>query len=214
MLFSSIVGYKATQHWYYSAFLKFQSQFDKGYAKRTDPKENYVSRFLSPAYLTFSVGMEYNNTPKNLQIYLSPVALEMTFVLDTSLSKQYSVVNRNGNISHVKYNFGPYAYIKYKKQWGNFSLETRLDVIYNLLNLKGSPFPKVDWITMLGYQFNKWLAISVKTELLYNPDHKFPVFETDGITPILLPDGTAKTAQKLQFMENIQLSFTYSLATK
>jgi hypothetical protein len=214
MLFSSIFGFKAAKHWYYSALLKFQSQFDKGYKDRKAAEENFSSRFLTPAYLTFSVGMEYNTTAQDLQIYLSPVALEMTFVLDTSLSKQYSVVNRKGDVSHFKYNFGPYAYIKYKKQWGNFSLETRLDVIYNLLNLKGSPFPKVDWVTMLGYSFNKWLAVSIKTEFLYNPDHKFPVFESDGITPVLLPDGNAKTAQKMQFMENIQLSFTYAIATK
>jgi hypothetical protein len=205
--FSSIIGYKASHNWFYSAFAKFQTQFAKGYQNKDDAADAYTSTFLTPAFLTFSIGMEYNTKDKSFQAYASPVALEMTFVRDTSLSAKYSALDKNGNPVHVKYNFGPYAYAKYKKTWGNFSLETRVDVIANLLTIAKKPSIKVDWITFLSYQLTKYFTLSLKTELLYNPDNLFDVLDSDGIV-------TGAKTRKVQFMEEFRLGFTYSIKSK
>jgi hypothetical protein len=131
----------------------------------------------------------------------------MTFIRDTSLSAKYSVLDKNGNPAHVKYNFGPYAYAKYKKTWGNFSLESRVDVIANLLTIAKQPSIKVDWITFLSYQLNKYFSISLKTELLYNPDNLFDVLDANKIP-------TGEKTRKVQFMEEVRIGFTYAIKSK
>ncbi|MFW6268411.1 MAG: DUF3078 domain-containing protein, partial [Marinilabiliaceae bacterium] len=56
--FVSKYGRDASENWLYTALLDFKTQFDKGYK---DPPENTIlsSRFLAPAYLLLSLGMDY-----------------------------------------------------------------------------------------------------------------------------------------------------------
>ena len=57
--FSSTYGYEMTKNLYLSALLNFNTQFAKGYDYKTDPR-TYISRFMSPAYLTTGLGLTWN----------------------------------------------------------------------------------------------------------------------------------------------------------
>lgn len=62
LYFSSTYGYGMTKSLYLSALLNFNTQFAKGYDYKTEPR-TYISRFMSPGYLTTGLGLTSN--PKN-----------------------------------------------------------------------------------------------------------------------------------------------------
>ncbi len=80
---NSILGKKATERWYYSAFLNFRTQFTKGYNYSRDDfgaehREEYTN-FLSPGYLMIGPGMLYKRD-ENFYFNLSPATSKFTFV--------------------------------------------------------------------------------------------------------------------------------------
>ncbi|WP_018474357.1 DUF3078 domain-containing protein [Echinicola pacifica] len=80
----SKVGYKLTQKWgaYFSG--NFLSQFANGYDFDTEPR-TLISSFMSPGYLTTSLGLEYNpNDEFNLRI--GPFSPRWTFVTNDEVS--------------------------------------------------------------------------------------------------------------------------------
>lgn len=81
-------GYKFSSKWSFIANVNFQTQFAKGYLYETTPDGSVVSKkqsaFLSPGYLTESIGFEYKPVDYFF-ITFAPGALRQTFVSDTSL---------------------------------------------------------------------------------------------------------------------------------
>lgn len=80
----SKVGYKLSKNWgtYFSA--NFLTQFADGYDYDEDPR-TLISGFMSPGYLTTSLGIEYKpNDEFNLRI--GPFSPRWTFVTDESIS--------------------------------------------------------------------------------------------------------------------------------
>ena len=57
LYFSSTYGYGMTKSLYLSALLNFNTQFAKGYDYKTEPR-TYISRFMSPGYLTTGPGIQ------------------------------------------------------------------------------------------------------------------------------------------------------------
>lgn len=79
--YTSKLGYKAGGDWYYTLQGIGQTQFTNGY-KTNDP--TVYSKFVNPAYLTVSLGMDYKKTKDNIDwtIFLGPVAYSLKFVAD------------------------------------------------------------------------------------------------------------------------------------
>lgn len=79
-----------SKNWYFFASLNFQSQFDKGfsYSKNAQGNEvpNLISRFMSPGYITESLGFEYKPN-KMFSTRIGTGTARQTFVLDTTLYK-------------------------------------------------------------------------------------------------------------------------------
>ena len=81
------VGLKLSRSWNFFASLNFESQFEKGYSFSTvDGRETrtLLSRFMSPGYLTESVGFEYKPA-KYFFLRIGTGTARQTFVLDTSI---------------------------------------------------------------------------------------------------------------------------------
>ncbi|MCG8412018.1 MAG: DUF3078 domain-containing protein [Bacteroidales bacterium] len=79
--FNSKFGKKAYGNWYYSALLNFKTQILKGF-DYTPEEDIPISEFLSPAYLVFSIGMDYKPN-KKFTVLVSPLTSKLTIVADT-----------------------------------------------------------------------------------------------------------------------------------
>lgn len=80
----SKVGYSVSEHWdaYFSA--NFLSQFANGYNYDEDPR-TLISGFMSPAYLTTSLGFEYKPN-EEFVLRIGPFSPRWTFVTDLSIA--------------------------------------------------------------------------------------------------------------------------------
>ncbi|RZL05938.1 MAG: DUF3078 domain-containing protein [Pedobacter sp.] len=77
-----------SKNWYFFGSLNFESQFDRGFTYTKDAQGNevatLVSRFMSPGYLTESLGFEYRPN-KFFSTRIGTGTARQTFVLDTDL---------------------------------------------------------------------------------------------------------------------------------
>ena len=77
-----------SKNWYFFGSVNFESQFDRGFAYSKDGKGNEIekllSKFMSPGYLTESVGFEYKPS-KFFSTRIGTGTARQTFVLDTAL---------------------------------------------------------------------------------------------------------------------------------
>ncbi|RZL32527.1 MAG: DUF3078 domain-containing protein [Pedobacter sp.] len=77
-----------SKNWYFFGSVNFESQFDKGFSYSKDAqgneKENLLSKFMSPGYLTESFGFEYKPS-KFFSTRIGTGTARQTFVLDTAL---------------------------------------------------------------------------------------------------------------------------------
>lgn len=77
-----------SKNWYFFGSINFESQFDKGFSYPKDAqgqeRENLLSKFMSPGYLTESIGFEYKPN-KFFSSRIGTGTARQTFVLDTAL---------------------------------------------------------------------------------------------------------------------------------
>ena len=193
MLFRS----QAFQDWYYSSLLNFRTQFFKGKEYVNDSTVNIVSEFLSPAYLVFSLGLDYKpNT--NLTILVSPLTSKLTIVADTlNFDQTRFGVGKN---EQVRKEIGAYVKVISKFNFrNNISLENKINFFTNYT--KNPQNVDVDWEMNLGVQLTDYIKMSVNTHFIYDDDVDIPVFE-NGIQV-----GTTKNAQ---FKELFGIGFMYN----
>lgn len=79
----SKVGYEINDKWNYFFAVNFLSQFAPGY-DFTEDEKMLISKFMNPAYLTTSLGVEYKPNDE-FSLRISPFAPRWTFVTDTDL---------------------------------------------------------------------------------------------------------------------------------
>jgi len=82
------VASQLSKHWFFFGSLTFESQFDKGYnyvtAADGSTQGLLISNFMSPGYLTESVGLEFKPT-KYFDLRFGTGTARQTFVLDTTI---------------------------------------------------------------------------------------------------------------------------------
>lgn len=189
MYFSSTYGYEMTKSLYLSALLNFNTQFAKGYDYKTDPR-TYISRFMSPGYLTTGLGITWN--PKSwLTATFSAISWRGTFVDSKILSAEgafgvdpdkhlYSEMGGNLKVE-MKYEF-----LK------NMSIYSRVDLFSNYLEEPQNV--DVRWDVQLNMTVNKWFSANITTNMIY-----------DDNTKIVQKDGSK--GPRLQFKESLGIGF-------
>jgi hypothetical protein len=77
-----------SKNWYFFGSLNFESQFDNGFAYSVDADnqehQTLISKFMSPGYLTESLGFEYKPS-KYFSTRIGTGTARQTFVLDTTV---------------------------------------------------------------------------------------------------------------------------------
>ena len=168
------VGYSAFKKWYYSGESNFRTQVARGY--KYPDKVNPISTFMAPAYLTFSIGMDYK-PDKKFSLFLSPLTSKTTFVNDTAL-----INPTHFGLEHGKkrlYEAG--AIVKLNWHYpiiDNIVYDTRAEIFNNYLY----PFQKFnfDWEQTLVMQVTQHISTRINTQVIYDYNVKFPITDSAG----------------------------------
>ncbi len=184
--FSSKYGMKGwNEKVSYSALLNFRSQFDYG---RVSPLEDtYISRFMSPGYVVFAIGLDYK--PKNaLSIFVSPVSGKATFVTDDSLAATAAFgvnqIKENGDFypgcrANSRVELGATVRVKYKDDiMENISLESQLELFSNYIDRPQNI--DIRWNNAIVARVNKFITVNLFTDLIYDHDIKIGRVLSDG----------------------------------
>ncbi len=187
--FSSTYGYEMTKNLYLSALLNFNTQFAKGYDYKTDPR-TYISRFMSPAYLTTGLGLTWN--PKNwVTATFSAISWRGTFVDSKILSDQGAFGVEPGE--HLFSEMGGNLKVEMKYEFlKNMTIYSRVDLFSNYL--EDPQNIDVRWDVQLNMTVNKWFSANISTNMIYDND-----------TKILQKDGSK--GPRLQFKESLGIGF-------
>lgn len=180
--FNSTFGYRkdTTSNWYHSAKFNFRTQFTDGYAYPN--KEISISEMFAPAYTFLGVGAEYNDKKKTMQLYLSPLTMKNTLVLNQRLADQgaYGVTKavydpvtkellRKGEKSRTELGFLIMTGFK-KEVFPNIKLDNRLSFYSDYINNFGNI--DVDWQMQWDFIVNKYIRATINTHLIYDDDIK------------------------------------------
>jgi len=192
--FNSKVGYATGGGWNYSGLVNFKSQFAPGYNYPRTPNDNYISKFLAPAYINIALGMDYKN--EYMSFFVSPVTGKFTIVNNDTLSARGEFGVDPGE--KFRSEFGASIRFGAKKEiLKNVTAATKLDLFSNYFNNPGNI--DVDWTFMLNLKVNEWLSANFLTQLVYDDDIK------------ILNSDNGKSAPMVQFMEmfGVGLSFKF-----
>lgn len=159
---NSILGKPLKDYWYFSGYLNFQTQFDRGY----DPKDEFrtISQFASPIFLQFGPGMLWKKHD-NLKVNFSPAATKFIFV--------HEKFTRNGKSFSVEQNetkrieFGASAYVYYRLTiLENITIENILGAYANYIeNTKNVDF---DYQLNIDLKVTKYITANVNYHALYD----------------------------------------------
>lgn len=187
------LGYTTDNKWYYTAMADFKSQFYKGY--NYPNKENYISKFMAPAYSNISIGLEYRPKDSFFSAYFSPAAGKLTFVNDDYLSDLGSFGVDPGD--KFKAEFGAYVKGTLEK---NIMENVKLLSDANFFTAYDDSFGNIDieWNVLISMKINKYLNASINTTLKYDDDVKY--INTEG----------EKKGPKVQFKEILGIGFGYN----
>lgn len=187
------LGYTTDNIWFYSGMADFKTQFYKGY--NYPDKENYISKFMAPAYSNVSVGMEYRPEGRFYSVYFSPVAGKFTFVRDYKLSALGAFGVDPGDKFRAE--LGAYMKAKAEKE---VMENVKIITDANFFTAYDNSFGNIDveWNLLISMKINKYLNASLTTSLKYDDDVKS--FNSDGV----------KEGPKVQFKEILGVGIGYN----
>lgn len=186
--FNSTFGYRkdTLSNWYHSAKFNFNTQFTNGY--KYPDTSTPISRPFAPAYTFLGVGADYFDKEKKFDVYISPLTLKNTLVLDQNLANQgafgvtKATYDSEGNLiskgEKSKTEFGFLVTNYYKKEvWKNITVENRLSLYSDYLHNFGNI--DVEWKLYFDLIVNQYVRANIGTHLIYDDDVK-TIEEIDG----------------------------------
>lgn len=179
--FNSTFGYRrdTISNWYHSAKFTFNTQFTDGYAYPNT--EIAISKPFAPAYTFLGVGAEYSNKEDQVNVYISPLTMKNTLVLDQRLANQGAfgvekavydendVLIREGKKSRTELGFLVTSHFK-REVFKNITFENRLSLYSDYLNHFGNI--DVDWQAQLDLVVNKYVKANIGIHIIYDDDIK------------------------------------------
>ena len=194
--FNSKYGRYAFKHWYYSALLNFKSQMAPGYSYPNDV--DVISRFLAPAYILASIGMDYKPNDY-FTMFISPITQKTTIVNDSKLNAVGAFGVDSGKV--IRSEYGAYARFQFQKDvFTNVNFKTKLELFSNYLNNPQNI--DVNWETLLSMKVNKYISATFSTTLIYDHDINIPVDKNnDGVVE--------KSGPRVQFREVLGVGLSY-----
>lgn len=163
------VSINFSKHWDFYGSLSFESQFDEGFTYSSNPtvSPTLISRFMSPGYLTESVGFEYKPV-KYFSTRFGTGTARQTFVLDTTIHRtveqNYGV--RIGNRLRNELAFQIVSNID-RDIAKNMNLKARY-LIFIPYNAPLKMTHRID--ATLTAKINRLINVTINGTLLYDPN--------------------------------------------
>jgi len=187
---STSYGYKASEKWLYNTTLSFRSQFANGYNYPNDSV--VISKFLAPAYILGTIGMEYK-PDANFSLIMAPASGRITIVTDDTLSSRGAFGVEPGK--KMRFGFGANVTIMLKGIiMENVDYSTSLQLFSNYLD---NP-QNIDilWELFLNMKINDFLSANLSANMIY--DDNVSITDKDG-----------NTGPRIQFKEVLGIGFSY-----
>jgi len=197
--FNSKYGRKAFKNFYYAGLINFRTQFTPGYKYPNDVDK--ISNFMAPGYLLAALGLNYIPN-QYFNAFLSPLTGRMTFVNDKQLSEMGAFGVEKGK--KLRTELGGYARIAYTKGdfadgfFKNMTIGSKIDLFSNYL--KNPQYVDVNWENLIGMKVNKYITVSINTQLIYDFDVKYDSNHDQNL------DGEKA---RIQFKEILGVGFMY-----
>lgn len=182
-------GRNAVKNWFYSGLVSFKTQLTDGFNYPNDSV--IISRLLAPAYLMAALGMDYKPSD-NFTLFISPVTVKNTFVLDDTLADDGAFGVEPGKKFRAE--MGGYLKMMYKTPLvENVDLLTKLDLFSNYLDKPQNI--DVSWEALITMKINKYLSANLNTQLIYDDD-------------IHIADDSGHISPRIQFKEIFGAGFS------
>ena len=155
-----------------SGLVDFRSQFDNGYKYEIDAdtkleKKVFISKFLAPAYVVTSIGLEYKPNDKFFLV-LSPLTSKITIVNDDTLAAAGAFGVEKGQ--KLRSEFGAYLNTGFKyKVMTNVTYQSSANVF---MNYKTPELIDVFWDNLISLTVNKYITTTFSWVLVYDDDIK------------------------------------------
>ena len=200
--------------WNLSSIVTFNTQFANGYKYPND--STVISTFFAPAYLTLSIGCSYKTKDERFQIYMSPVAGKVTFVMNQELADKGAFGVKKGYYDqdsiwipgeHIAPAIGVNFIINYKRSIGkNITYTTLLNTFYNYIERHDDDRLPIDvnWENTLNFMITKYISTILFVHLQYDHNTTFPVYDDiEGVQTVV------DNVPKLQFKESLGIAFIH-----
>jgi hypothetical protein len=200
--------------WNLSSIVTFNTQFANGYKYPND--STVISTFFAPAYLTLSIGCSYETKDERFQIYMSPVAGKVTFVMNQELADKGAFGVKKGYYDqdsiwipgeHIAPAIGVNFIINYKRSIGkNITYTTLLNTFYNYIERHDDDRLPIDvnWENTLNFMITKYISTILFVHLKYDHNTTFPVYDDiEGVQTVV------DNVPKLQFKESLGIAFIH-----
>ena len=200
--------------WNLSMVATFSTQFANGYKYPND--STVISGFFAPAYLTVSAGYSYKTKDECFQIYMSPLAGKVTFVMNQELADKGAFGVKKGYYDqdslwipgeHVAPAIGVNVIVNYKRPiYKNITYTTMLNTFYNYIERRDDDRLRLDvnWENTINFYITKYLSTILFVHLKYDHNTTFPVYETiEGVETVV------DNVPKLQFKESLGIAFIH-----
>jgi hypothetical protein len=207
---NSTFGYRRDtfSNWYFTAKFNFRTQFTNGY--KYPDTETPISKPFAPAYTFLGVGADYFNKEKKFDVYISPLTLKNTLVLDDALADKgafgmtKATYDSEGNMitsgENSRSEIGILVTNYYKKEvWKNITFENRLSLYSDYINNFGNV--DVEWKMQFDLVVNQYVKANIGTHLLYDDDVK-NIEKIDGVQVV--------SGAKVQLKQSLGIGMVYN----
>lgn len=200
--------------WRISTVATFNTQFANGYKYPND--STVISSFFAPAYLTLSGGFSYKNKDERFQLFLSPLAGKVTFVMDQDLADLGSFGVKKGYYDeegqwvpgeNIAAALGVNLIFNYKQPIGkNIIYTTVVNTFLNYIETRDNDrFPiDLNWENTINFSITKYISTILFIHLKYDHNTTFPIYEDiEGVQTVV------DNVPKLQFKESLGIAFVH-----
>ncbi len=179
--FNSTAGYRrdTLSNWYHSAKFNFNTQFTSGYNYPNTSLS--ISKPFAPAYTFLGVGAEYANKKERVNVYISPLTMKNTMVLNQRLANQgafgvaKAIYDLDGNLikegkkTRTELGFLVTSHVK-RQVVKNINFENRLNLYSDYINKFGNV--DIDWQASLDLVVNQYVKANISFHMIYDDDIK------------------------------------------
>ena len=201
--------------WNVTMVSTFNTQFANGYKYPND--STVISSFFAPAYLTVSAGYSYKTKDERFQIFMSPLAGKVTFVMNQELADAGSFGVKKGYYDqdsiwipgeNIAPAIGVNVIVNYKQPIGkSITYTTVLNTFYNYIERRDDDRLRLDvnWENTIDFVITKYIRTILFVHLKYDHNTTFPVYEDiEGVETVV------DNVPKLQFKESVGIAFVHT----